>query len=375
MGKKTYEVPNGIAHFLEHVKFNVSDGVTAHDIFYKLGADSNAFTTFEYTNYYCFTTENKSKVVCELLNFVYNPFFTKKLIEKEKGIIVEEAKMGIDNSNTLMYFNSLKSALVKSKYRNTITGTPDDVLKISLDDVCLVYDTFYHPENMFMVVTGSFNPYEIANVVEENLNEKEFLEYKNPLVIMNQEPKKVAKKYSEDAINIGSTCVKMFIKMDLKRFKDYNLLELSYITDIIFAINIGKTSEFREKLINDGVVTTLGFDVNYYGDVFSVIISANTNFKNEFIKRINDKLNNLYVDELDFLRKKNANLATYILEYEDIDNISLKIQDNIINFNKLITNEKEIIEKLSIDDANRVLELFDFSNISVNVFKPKKNQD
>ena len=55
--------------------------------------------------------------------------------------------------------------------------------------------------------------------------------------------------------------------------------------------------------------------------------------------------------------------------------ISLKIQDNIINFNKLITNEKEIIEKLSIDDANRVLELFDFSNISVNVFKPKKNQD
>ena len=192
---------------------------------------------------------------------------------------------------------------------------------------------------------------------------------------MNQEPKKVAKKYSEDAINIGSTCVKMFIKMDLKRFKDYNLLELSYITDIIFAINIGKTSEFREKLINDGVVTTLGFDVNYYGDVFSVIISANTNFKNEFIKRINDKLNNLYVDEIDFLRKKNANLATYILEYEDIDNISLKIQDNIINFNKLITNEKEIIEKLSIDDANRVLELFDFSNISVNVFKPKKNQD
>ena len=41
VGKKTYEVPNGIAHFLEHVKFNVSDGVTAHDIFYKLGADSN----------------------------------------------------------------------------------------------------------------------------------------------------------------------------------------------------------------------------------------------------------------------------------------------------------------------------------------------
>ena len=375
IGKKIFEVPNGIAHFLEHVKFNVSDDVTAHDIFYKLGADSNAFTTFEYTNYYAFTTENKCQVIDELLNFVYNPFFTKKLIEKEKGIIVEEARMGIDDANTLMYFNTLKNALVKSKYRNTITGTPGDVEKISLDDVKLVYDTFYHPENMFMVVTGSFNPYEVASVVEENMSKKEFIEYKNPLVIEENEPKKVTKKYSEEDINIGNTCVKIFVKMDLKRFKDYNLLELQYISDIIFGVNMGKTSEFKEKLIDDGIVTTMGFNINYYDDVFSIIITANTNFKEEFIKRMIDKLNNLYVDEKDFLRKKNAVLATYILEYEDIDNISLKIQDNLINFNKLITNEKEIIEKFSMNDINNILELYDFSNVSVTVFKPKKNQD
>ena len=98
----------------------------------------------------------------------------------------------------------------------------------------------------------------------------------------------------------------------------------------------------------------MGFNINYYDDVFSIIITANTNFKEEFIKRMIDKLNNLYVDEKDFLRKKNAVLATYILEYEDIDNISLKIQDNLINFNKLITNEKEIIEKFSMNDINNI---------------------
>ena len=42
IGKKTYEVPNGIAHFLEHVKFNIDEETTAHDEFYKLGGDANA---------------------------------------------------------------------------------------------------------------------------------------------------------------------------------------------------------------------------------------------------------------------------------------------------------------------------------------------
>jgi predicted Zn-dependent peptidase len=45
------QVPNGTAHFLEHVKFNEKDGSTAHDYFKKLGSDVNAFTTFEYTSY------------------------------------------------------------------------------------------------------------------------------------------------------------------------------------------------------------------------------------------------------------------------------------------------------------------------------------
>ena len=48
---KEYNVPKGIAHYLEHIKFNESKGVKANDYFDKLGSDINAFTTYEYTNY------------------------------------------------------------------------------------------------------------------------------------------------------------------------------------------------------------------------------------------------------------------------------------------------------------------------------------
>lgn len=375
VGRKIYEVPNGVAHFLEHIKFNVNEDLTAHDIFYKLGADSNAFTTFEYTNYYTFTTNNKTEVLEGLLNFVYNPFFTKKLVEKEKGIIVEEARMGIDDVSSLMYFTTLQNVFSKSKFRNLITGTSDDVNRISVDDVKLVYDTFYHPENMFLVVSGNFNPYEIANVVEENLSKKDFGEYKNPYVIMENEPRKVNKKYHEESINVGNTNIFMFAKMDMNRFKDFSLYKLNYLLNIIFELNMGLTSDFKEKMINDGVATSLNASFNNYGDDLVVMITGSVNFKEEYINRIKNKLNNLVVNEKDFVRRKNAILATYILNFEDVDSVSMKIQDNLINVGHVVNNEKEIIENLTLEEINKVLDLLDFSNMSINVYNKKNNQE
>ena len=89
VGKKVYTVPKGVAHFLEHVKFNMSEGVTAHDEFVKVGGDANAFTTFKYTSYIVFATDNKQDNLNILLDFVYKPYFTKKIITKKKEIIIE----------------------------------------------------------------------------------------------------------------------------------------------------------------------------------------------------------------------------------------------------------------------------------------------
>ena len=65
--QKKYEVPSGTAHFLEHVKFNMQNNVTAHDEFLKVGGDANAFTTFDYTSYIVFTTKN----IIENLNILF----------------------------------------------------------------------------------------------------------------------------------------------------------------------------------------------------------------------------------------------------------------------------------------------------------------
>ena len=374
IGKKTYEVPNGIAHFLEHVKFNIDEETTAHDEFYKLGGDANAFTTFDYTSYIVFATNNKKENLEELLNFVYNPFFTKKCISKEKGIIVEEANMGLDDPYSIVFFHSLLNTLQKSKYRNTITGTPDDVTSITLEDVKLVYDTFYHPENMFLTLTGNFNPYEMACLVEDNLSKKKFGKYLNPIIIKENEPKKVTTKYKEEYINVTYPRLKFSIKMDMSRFKNYSSLELKILTSLLFNINFGATSDFKDELMEKGLIQNMNVTCDVYDDTFVVTINVISNFKEEIIKKVKEKLENLSISELDFKRKKNATIATLILDYEDLENVSYRIQDDGLNNGGIVTNLKEILEDETIDDLKNIINLLDFDNISINVFLPKENQ-
>lgn len=374
IGKKIYEVPNGIAHFLEHVKFNIDEETTAHDEFYKLGGDANAFTTFDYTSYIVFATNNKKENLEELLNFVYNPFFTKKCISKEKGIIVEEANMGLDDPYSIVFFHSLLNTLQKSKYRNTITGTPDDVTSITLEDVKLVYDTFYHPENMFLTLTGNFNPYEMACLVEDNLSKKKFGKYLNPIIIKENEPKKVTTKYKEEYINVTYPRLKFSIKMDMSRFKNYSSLELKILTSLLFNINFGATSDFKDELMEKGLIQNMNVTCDVYDDTFVVTINVTSNFKEEIIKKVKEKLENLSISELDFKRKKNATIATLILDYEDLENVSYRIQDDVLNNEGIVTNLKEILEDETIDDLKNIINLLDFDNISINVFLPKENQ-
>lgn len=374
IGKKTYEVPNGIAHFLEHVKFNIDEETTAHDEFYKLGGDANAFTTFDYTSYIVFATNNKKENLEELLNFVYNPFFTKKCISKEKGIIVEEANMGLDDPYSIVFFHSLLNTLQKSKYRNTITGTPDDVTSITLEDVKLVYDTFYHPENMFLTLTGNFNPYEMACLVEDNLSKKKFGKYLNPIIIKENEPKKVTTKYKEEYINVTYPRLKFSIKMDMSRFKNYSSLELKILTNLLFNINFGATSDFKDELMEKGLIQNMNVTCDVYDDTFVVTINVTSNFKEEIIKKVKEKLENLSISEIDFKRKKNATIATLILDYEDLENVSYRIQDDVLNNGGIVTNLKEILEDETIDDLKDIINLLDTDNLSISVFLPKENQ-
>ena len=375
VGKKVHEVPNGIAHFLEHIKFNMDANTVAHDEFYKLGADSNAFTTFEYTSYIVYATSNLDKVLNLLLDYVYNPYFTKKMITKEKGIIIEEANMTEDDPYSVIFFDNLKSVLQKSNFREVITGTKDDIKEITIDDILNVYNNFYHPKNMFLTITGNFNPYEMVRIIDEFMDKKTFKKYSEPTIITESEPKKVTSEYQEIRVGINDPQIKYSLKIPINKFKNIDLIDLKMAINLIMNINFGATSDFREELISKNLITSTSYYVDKYDEYMVVTINAFTNYPKEVINKIKEKLDDLNINDQDLTRKKNASIATMILDYEDIENVNMKIQSDIINNGKIITDLKARVSNLDKETLESVMKYIDNDNVAINVFLPKENQE
>ncbi|MGL4522336.1 MAG: M16 family metallopeptidase, partial [Bacilli bacterium] len=73
------EVPDGIAHFLEHKMFEKEDG-DVFQTFSKQGASANAFTSFTRTAYLFSATNDVIENVHTLLDFVQTPWFSDQSV-------------------------------------------------------------------------------------------------------------------------------------------------------------------------------------------------------------------------------------------------------------------------------------------------------
>ena len=83
------EIPDGVAHFLEHKMFEQPNGTNSLDTFSALGVDANAYTTNDYTTYLFECTDKFNEALEELMDYVQHPYYTDENVEKEKGIIAQ----------------------------------------------------------------------------------------------------------------------------------------------------------------------------------------------------------------------------------------------------------------------------------------------
>lgn len=353
-GKK-YKVPNGIAHFMEHIKFNVDKDTTANDLFDPLGSDINAFTTFKYTSYLVYGTSKLEENLNNLLDYVINPYFTKDMIKKEKGIITSEINMGKDQPYNNLYYEFNKALYHKEKFRNLVTGDVDDIKNIDLDQIKLIYDAFYHPENMFLIVTGNVNPYEIEKIVDDNLDTKDIIKYMDPKKVKTKEPKSVYKKEQIIKAQVEVEKAKIGLKIDRKYFKGLDKLKLNILLSIILASNFGDTSDFKEELLQEELITYMSYG-RYVEDEYVVIdITLESKYLDEAIKRVLDVLDNLKVDESDLKRKINSAIATMVVSYEDVENVNNILQTYLITYGEIVNSTKEIYEAITIQEIEEVI--------------------
>lgn len=177
--KKAITVPDGVAHFLEHKMFEKKDH-DAFDLFGKLGADSNAFTSFTQTSYLFSTTSNLHENLDVLLDFVQDPYFTAETVKKEQGIIGQEIQMYEDDPSWRLYLGILGNLYPKDPMRIDIAGTVESISHITPEILMDSYRTFYQPTNMNLFLVGRLDPEETMAWIKQNQEQKIFAPAETP---------------------------------------------------------------------------------------------------------------------------------------------------------------------------------------------------
>lgn len=368
-GKRVH-IPNGLEHFLEHLTFNTENG-TAEEFYSKSGAYSNAYTIFNRTVYVA-SSDNKLKENLDyLLDFVNSSFYNKESVEKERGIITEEALMGENNPYQKILYGLLENVLIKDNHRNKVIGSLEDIKNISLEDITNAYDVFYKRTNMHLVICGNVDIDEVLKILHEH-EDKVQCEERNIVRYSEEEPDEVLKEdvslYDEVVIPKVSIGIKIpRNKFDIDR--ESQLFTINMVSSILF----GETSELRLKLQDLNLVTE---DISYMplstNDHFILMVDYESEHIDEVYKLILEELENfkLSINEVD--RKKKVYISNLIRRFENIDSVTDTMVAQLAEYNKIIDNEYDIINDINIDILNKTLELIKNSPRTIIKLLPKK---
>ncbi len=369
---KMAKVPKGVAHFLEHKVFIQEYDPQPSDFFAESGALTNAYTTFKNTTYLFTGPDNLIENVKYLLDFVQEPYFTDENVESEKGIITQEIHMCDDRPIDVLYEHIRKNSLHNNPFKDSIIGTVNDINSIDKKVLDTCYETFYHPSNMFLVVTGNFDVDEIIKAIKENQNNKEFKKQDKIKIKEYKEPDEVVLK--EEIIKMNTNIPKLAynIKIPYNKFK-MEKRKLNLYLYIIFSILFDDSSLFNEKAKEDNIITNAIYTNILNCDSHILISLINETFKyNELLDMIKEELKNINISSEDLERKKKVLVSNEIFSFENIEIINEMIIDSIIFDNNIEGNIIDIINSLNIEELNEIVKQINFKNVSTIIVKKDK---
>lgn len=368
---KIVEVPEGIAHFLEHKLFEEQEG-NVFDRFSKFGAMANAFTSFKETVYYFISTQNFGENFEILLDFVQNPYFTDENIEKEKGIIAQEIRMYQDNPTWRVYFNMLNALYVKHPVKIDIAGTLDSIQKITKDDLYLCYNTFYHPSNMIIVVCGDVIPEDVFDKIDKMQKAKEYQSIIERLY--PDEPKGVCQKRIEQRLSVATPIFYIGFKDNLNDIPSYEMIKKDIQTQILAEMLFGKSTDFYENLYEQGLINqNFGFEYNCEPDYSFFMIGGESKSPDEVYKRIIEHVSakkTKGINEAEFDRAKKVVFGSNLRKFDNLEKLAVEFIYNYFKGVNIFEYVKEI-NNISMDEcAKRLNEFFDENWSAISIIYP-----
>ena len=369
-GKK-YSLPYGCAHFLEHKLFENSDGSNADDVFSRLGAYDNAYTSGERTAYLFSATDNVYECTEQLLKFVTDPYFTKKTVKKEIGIIAEEIRGCLDDPYDRCYMNLLDAMYFNNPVKNEICGSEESISKITPEILYRCCEDFYVPNNMVLVLCGNVDPVKTEEIVDRVIG-KERAGDKVSLCPFD-EPKHVKKPFVEKKMPVGKPLFCIGIK-DVNIPSDpKERYKRTEGMNILLHMMFSEAGDFYLEILESGLLSP-GFDSGYSSSSTTAYIMMSGESDDpktllEKIKQYIEKCRKEGLDKRDFEREKKCIYASYISDFDSTEDIAFALT-SYANDQIDLFEYPSIIDGITFEYIEGLLkEVFDDSFVSLSVIR------
>ena len=314
---ETTELPDGVAHFLEHKMFEQRSGVNSLDTLTALGVNANAYTTNDHTAYLYEATDNFYEALDEYMDYIQNPYYTDENVEKEKGIIGQEINMYEDYPEWQVYLNAMKCMYKELPIRLDIAGSIDSISKITKEILYDCYNNFYTPSNMAMVICGDFNPEEVIEEIRKRITIKENKEL--PKRIYPEEPEEINQKEIVVKMQLSNPLFAIGFKDKVEK----DMVKKHIAIEIILNTLFGKSSKLYRELSEKNILLgTLDLEYDYSKEYAYILINGQSREPKKVIQRINEEIENAIkngLNEEDFLRNKKKIYGDHIVEYNSVE--------------------------------------------------------
>ncbi len=160
---------SGLAHYLEHLLFKGTPTVNAEEYdrrIASMGANTNAFTTSDYTAYYVNApVESLEQIMTLESDRFMNIVIDDHAADTERKVIEEERRMRVENNPSSQLGEQVEAVrFMLHPYRIPIIGFAQDIAAFKAADARKFFAAHYVPRAMVLVVAGDVEPKEVRRL-------------------------------------------------------------------------------------------------------------------------------------------------------------------------------------------------------------------
>ncbi|HXW60005.1 MAG TPA: pitrilysin family protein, partial [Myxococcota bacterium] len=368
----------GMAHLLEHMLFRGTSSIK--DIKGALqdkGANFNATTWFDRTNYFATYTPNQENLAFALrleADRMVNSLILAEDLESEMTVVRNEFEMGENNPVHVLHDQLMSLAYRWHNYGKTTIGNRSDIERVPASSLRRFYEHYYQPDNAVLVVAGQFD-----RDIAIELIDQYFGSLPSPTRVLDR-------TYTEEPAQDGPR------EVVLERVGDIASVGVGYhipasshkdhapIRVFIDAITDEPGGILYKELIEKGLCSEL-FGMTYFLFEPGMAMCFTRPTRDDQALMIRDKLLSLIeekaassLDEQQVARIKARMLKRFKLALTNSKDVALKLSEAIACGDwRLFYWQRQQIEKVTLEDVLRVAnQYFVRSNRTSGVFLPQK---